>query len=375
MKQVYSAEGLPELDMSGKQTSAFEFWPMWLMYLPVVLQWIVLAIYYRSLTLPLLANPKLPLSGMVGVGKSDLLKQAHGHCEAAILDWFVYKKDARDIALQCEQLKETMQSHGLTLPIVCKPDIGCRGSGVKLIKSDAELKDYIERFPNDANIVVQKLSDFEPEAGIFYVRMPSSQDASGNAAPKGKIISLAVKYTPYVVGDGVRTLQQLMQADPRVSELMHLYEARLADHLSTVLPENEVFRLVFSASHCRGAIFRDAHAFITPALTEKLNTIMADLPEFYYGRLDVKFASMGELSQGGDIQIIEINSASSEPLHIWDRKTSLFSAVSALLYQYRLLFAIGNINRKKGYKTPSISALIKAWRYEKGLVNDYPEND
>lgn len=367
MKDVYTAKGLPELDMSGKQTSFFEFWPMWLMYLPVVLQWIVLSIYYRSLTLPLIANPKLPLSGMVGVGKSELLATAHGHCDDAILPWFIYQKTQESIENQVNAIKQRMAEKKLTLPLVCKPDIGCRGSGVTLVKDDNALAEYLRKFPANANIVVQKLADYEPEAGVFYVRMPNQS--------KGEIISLAIKYTPYLVGDGKHTLLQLMEQDPRVKELMHLYTNRLQDSLNTVLEKDEVFRLVFSASHCRGAIFRDGNQFITQALTDSLDVIMKDLPDFYYGRLDVKFANVEALQNGETLQIIEINSASSEPLHIWDRNTPFLMAIKALLRQYRLLFTIGNINRQRGFKPPSIKSLLNAWRYEKSLVNDYPQNN
>ena len=47
----------------------FEFWPSWVMYFPVAVQWIALSLHYRSITLPFLANPSLRLSGMVGVPK------------------------------------------------------------------------------------------------------------------------------------------------------------------------------------------------------------------------------------------------------------------------------------------------------------------
>ena len=67
---VHVAAGMPPLNLAGRNTSLFEFWPMWLMYLPVALQWLWLSLFHRSFTLPLIANPAIPLSGMVGVPKS-----------------------------------------------------------------------------------------------------------------------------------------------------------------------------------------------------------------------------------------------------------------------------------------------------------------
>lgn len=70
----------PSLPPKGAATSFFEFWPTWLMYPPVALLWLLLAIRHRSLTLPLLVNPRLPLAGMVGVSKHQLMIQARGRC-------------------------------------------------------------------------------------------------------------------------------------------------------------------------------------------------------------------------------------------------------------------------------------------------------
>ena len=47
---------MPALDNSGRTTSFFEFWPILLMYLPVAIQWLLLAARYRSLSLPSIAD-------------------------------------------------------------------------------------------------------------------------------------------------------------------------------------------------------------------------------------------------------------------------------------------------------------------------------
>ncbi len=366
-KPVYVTPGMPDLDNSGPTLSFFEFWPTWLMYLPVVLQWLGLSIWHRSLTLPLLANPKLPLSGMVGVPKSTLFEQSNGECRSAILPWFVYTVTTEPLAQQLDTVMQEITAHNLQLPLVCKPDIGCRGSGVKLIKKPEDLQACIEVYPEGSGLIIQKLASYEPEAGVFYIKHPDEDN--------GRIVSLALKYTPYVVGDGVSTLLQLIEQDSRASQLVHLYKERHSEVLATVIPKDEPFKLVFSASHCRGAIFRDARELITPELTDSINQIMAGLPEFYYGRMDIKFADMESLAQGKTIEIVEINSASSESLHIWDSKTSIKEAMASLLFQYRTLFTLGSKNRRLGYKTPGVKALLQAWRAEQRLQQFYPETD
>lgn len=364
--QPYVSPGMPPLIL-GRTTSFFEFWPTWLMYLPVAIQWLALAMRHRSLTLPLIANPQLPLSGMVGIPKSQLLAQAEGTLQSTILPWFVHVKTTDSLPDQCQQIEDQFQAINATYPVVCKPDIGCRGAGVKLVRNTDQLANCLKQYPPEARLMIQKLANYEPEAGIFFVRHPNEE--------QGSISSMAFKYMPYVVGDGQSTLQELIERDIRANELVHLYQNRHRQHWQDVIPKDQPYRLVFSASHSKGAIFKDANQFVTPALTQKLNTLMKELPEFHYGRLDVKFKDIESLARGEHLQIVEINTASSESLHIWDSNTGFQEAVRSLLFQYRTLFSMGATNRKKGYQPPGITALLKAWRLERQLTQHYPETD
>ncbi len=366
-KNTYVSPGMPDLESSGKTFSLFEFWPIWLMYLPVAFQWLLLSIRHRSLTLPLLANPELHLSGMVGIPKSSLLEQAIGECEKSILPWFVIQVTNEAIEIQISLLLVRIEEYQFDFPLVCKPDIGCRGSGVKLVKNVEQLAAYIESYPCGTAIMLQKLSQFEPEAGVFFVKHPHQN--------QGEIISLALKYMPYVVGDGEHTLLELINLDQRAKQISHLYLERHQAQLNTVIKKGTPYRLVFSASHSSGAIFRDGRSFITPELTHQVNRMMQDLPEFYYGRMDIKFASIDKLIKGEGLEIIEINAASSESLHIWDKNTPLSEAIRSLLSQYRTLFALGHHNRKRGYKTPGVKALLAGLKRERNLKRFYPDTD
>lgn len=355
------------MDVDAKQLSFFEFWPTWLMYLPVAGLWILLALRHRSLTLPLLANPKIKLSGMVGASKSHLFYLFHDTRQPWVLPWASHTVTNGSIDSQVQLLMEAMRQRSFSFPVVAKPEIGCRGAGVKLIKDEHELCRYLQVFPQGAALLIQKLATWEPEAGIFYVRYPGEK--------QGRIMSMAFKYTPYVIGDGVSTLRQLVEADPRASQVSHLYFARLQNQLESVIEKGQSFRLLFSASHCRGAVFRDASEHITEALTRRLDEILGHLPEFHYGRLDVKYRCLDSLRRGENLEIVEINGASSESLHIWDRQARFLDAIKALLTQYRHLFAIGAINRKRGYETPGVMSFWRAWRLEKQLTRQYPPND
>jgi hypothetical protein len=54
-------------------------------------------------------------------------------------------------------------------------------------------------------------------------------------------------------------------------------------------------------------------------MTEAFEEIARDLPEFYFGRFDVRFPDIESLRRGEDVTVVEINGAGSEGTHIWDR--------------------------------------------------------
>lgn len=351
----------------ASNTSFFEFWPSWVIYFPVLVQWLLLSVRYRSLTLPLIANPTIPLAGMVGGSKDLLMSQATGACKDAILPWVVHTVSATSVAAQGAALLARAAQQGIVFPFVCKPDMGCRGAGVKLIHDTGQLTHTLSAYPIGAALLCQRLASYEPEVGIFFVRHPQQST--------GEIVSLTIKRTPYVTGDGHSTVRELVEQDSRAGPLLHLYAARNEDDWERVLPEHSVHRLLFCASHCRGAVFEDAHDLITDELSKAINHIMADLPEFYYGRLDVKYKNIAALQAGHSLEIIEINGASSESIHIWDKDARLRDAIRTLLWQYRTLFQIGAHLRQQGHATPGIKSLLSHWLLERRLTRLYPETD
>ena len=138
---------------------------------------------------------------------------------------------------------------------------------------------------------------------------------------KGKIISITLKYFPYVTGDGKSTLKELIENDPRAGLLSHIYLPRHEHRWDMVLPEGQAFRIAFTGSHSRGTIFKNGNQYITEKMCERFDEITKEIPEFYFGRIDVRFKSMGDLETGDNMRILEINGATGEVTHVWDSKT------------------------------------------------------
>lgn len=360
-------QGMPPLAKYPQITSFFEFWPSQVIYLPVVAQWLVLSIKYRSVSLPLLANPTIPLAGMVGESKSGILRLAGDYARSFIAPWIVCQKTNATLESQVTAVLTAVAAANITFPLVAKPDQGCRGAGVWKVNDAQRLADYISAFPIGHAFILQRLSPYQPEAGIFYIRLPNEQH--------GQIISITLKYQPFIVGDGKQTIRELILADERASQLTEVYFPRLQTRLDDVLAVGEAVQLAFAGNHCRGSLFRNGNAHITPALTHALDNILADVDGFYYGRLDVRFSDIDALMRGENLDIIEINGAASEATHIWDPSTRFYEVYQALFLQYRTLFAIGDQLRQQGHQPPPIVNLLKAWWQERQLVSQYPLTD
>lgn len=345
--------------------SRLERLPPALVYFPLVVQWLWLALRHRSLTLPTIANPAIEAGGLCGESKSDILA-AFGPKAACWVAPYTTITTAptfdgkRDLTASLNAMADI----GLGFPIVAKPDIGCHGDGVAPIPDRAALIRYLAAFPRGAGVILQKLIPHDGEAGIFYIRRPGETC--------GRIFSLTLKFFPFVVGDGRTTLETLIRRDPRAGQIAAIYLKRHSAQRRSVLLAGERFPLVFTGNHCKGAVFRDGHQHITPALTERFDAIARDIPEFYFGRFDVRFASLADLERGENFDIIEVNGAGSEATHVWDRDIGLIEAYLTLLEQFRILFEIGHRNRSRGYQPLGLRALITCYRRQTRLSAAYP---
>jgi hypothetical protein len=363
-------EGMPELDTSGQPLSFFEFWPMWAFYPPVAIYALWLMIRYRGILLPTAANPSFPGGGFFGESKAEILQLAMQHIPQWVAPFITRDRlpeGHASIAAQTDTALAALEEAGLSLPVVAKPDLGCRGAGVKLIRSREDVAAYIAAFPSEARFLLQRLVPHEGEAGVFYCRHPNW--------PQGRIISLTLKYFPYVYGDGRRTLRELILSDARAGQLSHLYLKRHTARLDTIPAQGEAIRLAFAGSHSRGAIFRNGTPLVTPQMTQRFDEISKALPEFYFGRFDIRFADFKAVQAGEGFTIVEANGAGAESTHIWDRKTTLLAAWRDLMTQYRLLFQIGRANVDRGFKALSVKEFL-VWRErEKRLTPLYPPTD
>lgn len=223
-------------------------------------------------------------------------------------------------------------------PLIVKPDIGLRGSAVKKIHNEAELKAYHEKANFD--YLLQDLIPYPNEIGIFYVRYPHEK--------KGRITGIVGKEFLIVTGDGQSTIETLIRKNPRHQLQLKVLQKEYGADLQMVLPAGEQRNLVPYGNHIRGAKFLDFSHRISTTLTDVINEMCLQIPEFYFGRLDLMYNSFEELEQGKNFAVVELNGAASEPTHIYDPKHSIFFAWRELSRHIRYMFEISVANHQRG---------------------------
>ena len=328
-----------------RRLTRWEFWPAWLVNVPVVLYAAGQALRHRSPTVFTAVNPAMPAGGFVLESKVEILA-ALGAGGAPI---------ARFARLPAEHTQEQRLStahaflaeHGLDFPVVVKPDVGQRGEGVTVVKNAEALAAHLETATGEG--IVQ---EYVPgrEFGVFYIRHPDE--------PKGKIFSITDKRLPTLLGDGEKTLEELILADDRAVCMAPFHLERHKERIDQVPAASERIELVEIGNHCRGAIFLDGIHLATPELLAAIDAASQSYEGFFFGRYDLRVPSEEHLKGGRDFRILELNGVTSEATHIYQPGASLLAAYRTLFTQWRLAFEIGAANVARGARATPLRELI-----------------
>ena len=341
----------------------WEFWPAWLFYIPVGVYYALLAIRYRSLSVPTSANPGIATGGFVGESKLEILAQLRRSSPRFTADAFLVEGQTTSERLL--DLHRLCRQHQITLPFILKPDVGQRGNGVRLVRVMRDALEYLQAV--DASVIVQRYVAGPREAGVFYYRFPDES--------RGHIFSITEKIFPTITGDGIHTVEELIRADDRAALIAATYLRRFASRRDEILAPGESLKLVETGNHAQGCIFRDGMHLHTEALGRLIDEISQKLTGFFIGRYDIRYENDEDFKQGRNFQIVELNGATSEATSIYDARNSLVSAYCTLFQQWRLVFAIGAANRANGHAASSIASLWQNWRQYSAAALLYPLAD
>lgn len=338
--------------------------PKWLICIPLVIQWIALGLRYRSLTLPSLANPEITAGGLVGEGKSEYFRGMGATANAATAAWGTFVVNP---SRALTDARHCMRETGLTYPIIAKPDIGWCGFGVRRIDDSARLDAYLQAFPAGETLMLQAYVPCAGEAGVFYLRQP------GHA--QGSIIGLALRHFPQVVGDGQRSVCQLIASNPRLRRLRRDGLHCLSQPLDEVPCAGQRLRLATIGSTRVGGLYEDGSALVTEALTRHIDAIARDMPAFHFGRFDLRYDNVDGLMRGEGLHIIEVNGAGSEAIEAWDPRSSAWQAFGRIFRKQSLLFEVAAANRRRGLRPIGWRELARLHLRQQKLIGLYPPSN
>jgi pimeloyl-ACP methyl ester carboxylesterase/membrane protein DedA with SNARE-associated domain len=344
-----------------RRLTRWEFWPRWAFYPPVVLYVAFLALRHRRPLLFTAVNPAIPGGGFVGESKSGILTGLSHHPE--LLAPWVLLPAAVPAAERMTRLQAFHQRQGGGWPLVLKPDIGERGSGVAMVRSEAEARAYLERAEGDT--IVQAYASGS-EFGVFWMRHPDEA--------QGRIFSITEKRFPAVRGDGDATLEELILRDDRAVCMAPLHLRRHAHRLAWVPAPGEAVPLVDLGTHCRGAAFYDGEWVKTPALEAAIDRLSQSYEGFWFGRYDIRCTSIEELRRGRGFRVVELNGATAEATHIYDPKNGLLEAYRTLFEQWRILFAIAAANASRGARPATLREMLQLVRRHGAAIRSHEDN-
>jgi membrane protein DedA with SNARE-associated domain len=349
----------------------WEFWSPWVFYVPAACWYLLLALRHRSLTLPTVANPGMDGGGFIGESKAAILRDlVAGRADAQRFVVRTLLLPAVESAVEsaaagalgaapgaaaerCATLAAWMTAERLHFPIILKPDVGQRGSGVRRVHGEAEARAYLEALP--LAVAAQEYAPGPHELGVFWVRPPG--------APRGVIFSTTEKFFPEVVGDGEHDLEDLILLHPRAALMSNTFFRRHQDLLDWVPGVGAHFALVTSGNHCQGTLFKDGRRLATEALRARLDALADGFPGLYLGRFDLRAPDLEALQRGEAFQIVELNGATAEATHIYDPDFGPLRgpvvAYRTLFRQWSIVFRVAAANRAAGARPLGARELLR----------------
>ncbi|HET6244119.1 MAG: hypothetical protein H0V01_12685 [Bacteroidetes bacterium] len=328
----------------------WEFWPTGLVYFPVIIYYLWLALKSRSFFFFTVVNSEMETGGLFGTSKYKQLCFLPEHLKPITV---LISKDE-----SINNVIEHLKDEKISFPCIAKPDKAERGVGVELLHNGKDLENYLHQATSD--FLIQEYITYPFEAGVFYYRFP------GNIS--GEIPSIVLKEFLNVVGDGKSSIKELIHNSFRAKLTWEKQQIKLGVKAGLVPGNGEKVLLEPIGNHNRGTAFFNGNHLINEGLENIFSKISDHLPGFYYGRFDFKAPSLEAFCKGENIKILEVNGVNAEPAHIYDPSGSLWTAWKTLIHHWDIIYKISKKNKNKGIKPLGFSEALlhfKEWKKQK----------
>jgi pimeloyl-ACP methyl ester carboxylesterase/membrane protein DedA with SNARE-associated domain len=352
--------GRREQVMKLRHWARHEFWSVWQLYLPIALAVLLRGLARFRGAAFTAANPGLGwLGGFTGEEKSETLGKFSGKSHLPLAA-FAKIRANKDTDVRVDAAKKFMQENALTYPVALKPDAGDDGLGVNRIANEAQLAEWLARFNEDA-LLQRWVNGVEFE--VVWTRLPG--------ATHGHILSVVEKNFVSVVGDGHRTLEELIWADDIAVSQGKLYLRLNWRRASEVIPAGEVFPLTHIGTHALGARMLDRQDLRIEILAQELDKLADAVGGLHYAvydfRVDASATGWGRGAKAAPVfhaaewTITGVSGAGVVSSRLRDQSVRLGYALASARRQIHAAFIAADENRRTGTASASFLGMLAAW--------------
>lgn len=327
----------------------WETWPYRVKYIPLIPAWLWYCLRSGSWWFFTSSNPSLTFGGFEGERKSEMYDQLPpgSYPKSIYIKPFIPYDEV-----------ESLIAAGYQFPFAVKPDIGTMGFMFRKIDSDEQLKKYHNKMPSD--YIIQEWVGYPVEVSVFYYRFPHAQT--------GTITGFIKKEFLQVKGNGRSTLWELVQNYDRVQFRLEEMKAKHAHKLNEIIPEGEIYILSHALNLSRGGKLVSLEHEKDARLLKVFDGLSHYTKHFYYGRYDIKCASVEDLKEGKNFSILEYNGCGAEPHHAYGNGNTLWQAHKIFLHHWKILYQISKYNHTHGYP---YWKLDRGWNFLKAARKEY----
>lgn len=308
----------------------WETWDYRVKLIPLIPVWLWHCGRARSWWFFTPANPTLMFGGFEGETKREMYEQL----PADLYPKSIYIEPTTSV----DEVVGLVETHFGEYPVAVKPNVGMMGLLFRVISSASELRQYHQQVPVD--YIVQELSTYPIEVSVFYYRFPGEST--------GTITGFVRKDSLEVVGNGRLTLWELIGQYSPVQFRLDEMRAKHANRLTYVVPDGEVYCLSNALNQTRGGRLVSLAHEKDERLLSVFDALSHHTGNFYFGRYDVKCASVDDLKAGRNFTILEFNGAGAAPHHVYGNGNSLWQAYRIVLHHWSVLARISRQNHARG---------------------------
>lgn len=318
----------------------WETWHFHAKYIPIFPAWLWFCIKSKSMWFFTTSNPTLTFGGMDGEAKEEMYTQLP-------VDSYpntIYIRPAMTFA----EVEKMISAAQINYPFAVKPNVGMSGFMFRKVENPETLRLYHSKI--SADYLIQDLITLPLEVSVFYYRLPNEKH--------GTVSGFVRKGSPYVTGDGVSSLSDLIRLHSGVRFKVDQVLDRHKKNLDMILGKDQIYQLSDASNRSQGGKIENLKAEIDDSLHKLFDKLSHYSGNFFYGRYDIKCASIDDLKQGKNYSILEYNGSGAGTQHIYGSGYNLFQVWKIILAHWKMLYQISRYNYNQG---------IKYWTFWSGL--------